>query len=305
MSDQSGKLSPAQEKIRQSIKHLTDEEGRVFNKAMSKRTIKGSWRSADQAKKIAQRVSINASTWNTYKSMAYSLTEARRMTRKELQDVATEVHGTSDKPSKIPAGKGYTPKRTKRETRRAEKRGATPMSQGKIKGMSSADLAQNIKPGIGGTAKLMGRALLQWKKRRHLQNIPKMIKTMKRDPGEFPAAVSFSRDERTKGKPGHVTKARPTAVTGRTRMAAATVAGAEPHGITIPAEKYAGRAEEHDKWVKSGGKAKKEKELKAKGQRLGGQDPRQLTAWNTYKNIGSILYELSISNHKFSNSEAK
>jgi hypothetical protein len=217
---------------------------------------------------------IGESVWNTYRSIGLLLAEARRMDKKELQDVATEVHGTEDKPSKISAGMGYNPKRTKKETRRAEKRGATPLSKEDVAGMSSADLAQNTKPGIKGQAKLTGRALLQWRKRGHLQNIPKMVRTMKRDPGEFPAAVSFSADERTKGKPGHKTKARPTALTGRTRMAVASATDKEAHGITLPAERYAGSAERHGKWVKSGGKAKKVAQLAATGRRLGGQDPR-------------------------------
>lgn len=216
---------------------------------------------------------IGESIWNTYRTIGIILAE-RRMTRKELQDVATEVHGTSDAPSKVSTAMGYTPKRTKKETRRGEKRGATPISQKDIEGMSSAGEAQKIKPGIVGQARLMGRALLQRKTRGHIQNIPKMIKTMKRDPGEFPAAVSFSADERTKGKPGHKTKARPTAVTGRTRMAVASATGKETPGITLPARRYEGSAKRHDKWVKSGRKEKRVAQLAAKGRRLGGQDPR-------------------------------
>ena len=234
---------------------------------------------------------IGESIWDTYRSIGAVLAEARRMTRKELKDVATEVHGTTEEPSKIAAGAGYTPKRTKKETRRAEKRGATPLSKEDVAGMSSADLAQNIKPGIRGQAKLVGRAIKQWPKRGYLQNIPKMVRTMKRDPGEFPAAVSFSADQRTEGQPGHKTKARPTAVTGRTRMAVASATGKEAEGITLPSQKYAGSAERHDKWVKSGGKAKKVAQLAAKGKKLRGQDPRNESIWNTYRSIGYVLAE--------------
>jgi len=213
---------------------------------------------------------------NSYSRIYNFILETRRMTRKELQDVATEVHGTADNPSRITTAGGFTPKRTKREVRRAETRGAQPMSRETVQGMSSAGEAQKIKPGIVGKARLMGRALLQWRKRGHLQNIPKMIKTMKRDPGEFPAAVSFTADPRTKGEPGHRSEARPTAVTGRTRMAVASATGKEAEGITLPASRYAGSAERHEKWVKSGGRATLAKSLAKKGRRLRGQDPRTL-----------------------------
>jgi len=236
---------------------------------------------------------IGESIWDTYRSIGAVLTEARRMTRKELKDVATEVHGTTEEPSKIAAGAGYTPKRTKKETRRAEKRGATPLSKEDVAGMSSADLAQNIKPGIRGQAKLVGRAIKQWPKRGYLQNIPKMVRTMKRDPGEFPAAVSFSADQRTEGQPGHKTKARPTAVTGRTRLAVASTTGKEAHGITLPSERYARSAERHKDWVDSGGKARREAQLAAKGKKLRGQDPRNESVLNTYRSIGYLIAEIA------------
>jgi len=107
-----------------------------------------------------------------------------------------------------------------------------------------------------------------------MQNIGAMIRTMRRDPSKFPASVSLSPDPTTKGKPGHMSAARPTTVTGRTREAAAAAVGAKPGppGITLPSGRYARSAERFRKAAASGKLRRVQKEKKLTG--LPGTDPR-------------------------------
>ena len=182
------------------------------------------------------------------------------MTRRELRDVATEFQGTPNQPSKIGTGLGYSPKRIQKEVRRAEPR-ATPITQRQIAGRSSADLAQRVQRFARPLRSLVGRVTLTQRARQQSglrpegrQNIGAMFRTMRKDPSNFPASVTVSPDPTTKGTPGHMSAARPTTITGRTRQAVAAAVNANPGppGITLPSGRYAASAARFKKAAESG-----------------------------------------------------
>jgi len=232
-----------------------------------------------------------------YEQITLVLIEARRMTDRERGHEASELLGRStDRPSGMLGGEGYNYSRVKKQIKRAEAQGAEPITQDRIAQMSSAGMAhdiQNLPQAIRkpvGLARLRGRALTQIGKRGYHQDISKMASDLEQDPSQFPPVVTISPDDRHKKrivkpsrirsflgmsqKPQAVKKERETAMGGRTRMATATAVGAEPEGITIPSQRYAGSAERFKKAAASGKLQDRFAQLKAQGRMPRGQDPR-------------------------------
>tara|TARA_R110002051_G_scaffold65293_1_gene118538 strand:- start:2887 stop:3540 length:654 start_codon:yes stop_codon:yes gene_type:complete len=212
-----------------------------------------------------------------YEKITLSLIEIReaRMTRKQLGDEASELLGTKSNPGGIVSGKGYNFPRARKEFRRAERRGANPVSDKDMENMSATGVAQSLggrrRPGRvkSGLRGLRSRAIAQRGMRGGTQDIEGMKQQMKKNPDAFAPPIKLTADPRN---PYHDKE---TMVSGRTRQTIHRLTKKKPMNmLTIPSQKHAGSAERHSKWVQSGGRDKVRAALAKQGKHLRGQDPR-------------------------------
>lgn len=212
----------------------------------------------------------------------------RRLSRKEVKTDAKELVGSPRHPADVGAGLGYNLRRTIKQLRRHEPK-AKPITNKEVGTMRVAGKtaklggAKNPITKTIATALLQARALRGKNMRGYIQNIPKMIKTYKKDPDAFPAASRITPDPNnpyTKDKDDNDY----TQLGGRTRTATSRLAtGQPPKFITIPSQRHSSTTKRFKKFVQSGDYDKKVKTLKQKGKTLKGQDPRLIKNVDKYK----------------------
>ena len=203
-----------------------------------------------------------------YRPLCFTIVEAR-MTRKQLGAEADELVGKG-----IESARGYNYSRAKKEFRRAERRGADPLTNKDVENMSATGVAQSAGGRRGIIGRLAGRAEVRLRSRGQgrNQNIGGMERQMKKDP------EAFAPPTRTTADPNNPYHEKPTQIGGRTRQALHRLIRKKPMPtLTIPSQRHARSATRARKWIASGGQEKRAQELASVGKRLRGQDPRLTT----------------------------
>lgn len=212
-----------------------------------------------------------------YYAKLTSLLIERRMTRRELEDEVGEIGFEEPRFSKA-AGKGYNPRRLKKEIRRAEKRGPVPTTGDEVDRMNVAGAASSIPKKAGsslfGRLSGLGALAMRSRKQKRGQNILGMARQMKKDPDQFPSPVRFSPDP---NHPNPKSRENPTLIGGRTRTATHRLVHGKPQAqLVVPSTKYQDSADRMRKFIASGGYDRVKKKLAAQGRKPRGMDTRLL-----------------------------
>ena len=241
------------------------------------RTFKSMMRRARRAKAKGRekRASNQAFTNYAIETLNQKKIEDARMTRKQLDDESRELLGNRKKGSGIVSGMGYNKQRARKEFRRAEKRGAEPVTDQDVDQMSATGVAGSVGARKGPVGRALGRLALRARAKKQvadrgrLQDIGGMEKQMKKDPDAFAPPTRLTPDPRN---PHHQ---KYTQIGGRTRQTISRLVRKKPMDmLTIPSQKYAGSAERAKKWIASGGRERRKQELAKQGRHLRGQDYR-------------------------------
>jgi len=203
----------------------------------------------------------------------------RRLTQREIGRESREALGTHDIPTGMIHGLGYNWPRFRKAIRRAEGRGAEPLSwkeTRKLQAAGSGIYHPKFTAAIsraGATGKSLARNIIRKRASKRpedlSQDIEGMSSQMRKDPKKFAPSAMWQYPKDVARKKGHAQ------ISGRTRNLIRHVERKESHNfLKLPVHRHEDSVKRFEKW--SGSPEYKEtiQKLRKGGRHLRGQDPR-------------------------------